>query len=97
MDRDHDDFLFQPEHLRHCVEHLRQHVMCHADITPMVRQWDEERRRNRIRVDTLHTCRNFEKIRSWALRQGLYEKYLAENENWMDSSLVVDGFRLQGR
>jgi len=40
--------------------------MCSADVTPMVWTWDEEAQRSFPRSDTLHSCRNFEKIQEWA-------------------------------
>jgi hypothetical protein len=40
--------------------------MCSADVTPLVWTWDEEAQRSFPRSDTLHSCRNFEKIQEWA-------------------------------
>ena len=39
--------------------------MCHADISPIVRQWSPLDRKERIRGDVVHTCRNFWKIHAW--------------------------------
>lgn len=48
----------------HCINHLRQAIQCHADLTPM--QW--KRVGNKLILDTSpqHTCRNFDKIQAWA-------------------------------
>ena len=53
-------------HLAHCVGHVRQALMCSADITPIVWQWDAEGGLVRRRDDTPHTCKNFEQIQEWA-------------------------------
>ncbi|KIM85848.1 hypothetical protein PILCRDRAFT_347779 [Piloderma croceum F 1598] len=54
------------DHIDHCISSIRQSLMCSADVTPMVWTWDEEAQRTFPRSDTLHSCRNFEKIREWA-------------------------------
>jgi hypothetical protein len=40
--------------------------MCSVDVTPNVWLWDESRHTSFPRLDTVHTCRNFESIRNWA-------------------------------
>ena len=40
--------------------------MCHADITPLVYQWDNDKEKMRIHGNVVHSCRNFDKIRDWA-------------------------------
>lgn len=42
--------------------------MCSADITPVVQQWDTQEKRSWARLDVPHTCRDFEKIKDWALK-----------------------------
>ncbi|KAI1262342.1 hypothetical protein F5Y18DRAFT_430241 [Xylariaceae sp. FL1019] len=54
-------------HIGHCINHLRQAIQCHADLTPM--QWDLVGDKIILRSDTLHTCRNFDKIHAWATRK----------------------------
>jgi len=49
----------------HCIDQLRQMVQCHGDITPMPTKWHKGLRHNYIDVDRVHTCRNFEEIRSF--------------------------------
>ncbi|KAH9223724.1 hypothetical protein DL95DRAFT_492845 [Leptodontidium sp. 2 PMI_412] len=48
-------------HLDHCVNYLRQVVMCYADLMPMRYGWDEGAGRL-VLQDEPHTCRNYEKI-----------------------------------
>ncbi|KAF2144307.1 uncharacterized protein K452DRAFT_223373, partial [Aplosporella prunicola CBS 121167] len=53
-------------HFSHCIDMIRQSLMCHADITPMVWQWSEEDKRVKLHVEVEHECRNFDAIRDWA-------------------------------
>lgn len=51
----------------HCIDALRQTVMCHADISPI--PWRVNIPANKViipRLSTTHTCRNFTKIQAWA-------------------------------
>ncbi|PPJ53115.1 hypothetical protein CBER1_11780 [Cercospora berteroae] len=61
-----DNFAVTFQHWEHCIETLRQTLMCHGDISPL-----------RYRINVLngilgpdlagrHTCRNFSKILDWA-------------------------------
>ncbi|KAJ3552560.1 hypothetical protein NM688_g4090 [Phlebia brevispora] len=53
-------------HLNHCVDSLRQHLMCAGDISPVVWQWNDQDDRAHINMDVLHTCRDFDMIVDWA-------------------------------
>ncbi|KAK7890231.1 hypothetical protein LTR67_008116 [Exophiala xenobiotica] len=57
------------QHLNHCINSLRQSIMCHSDIAPVVWQWDHPADKvefNRGFLSVTHTCRNFERIQKWA-------------------------------
>jgi hypothetical protein len=54
-------------HIEHCIDALRQSLMCSADISRFEVEWNEKFHRARpVFGRVTHTCRNFEKIRSWA-------------------------------
>ncbi|KAJ7479760.1 hypothetical protein FB451DRAFT_1131033 [Mycena latifolia] len=55
-----------PVHLRHCIGAIRQALMCYADISPVVWQWSSKYNEAEQRDDILHTCRDFDRIQSWA-------------------------------
>ncbi|KAK8063641.1 hypothetical protein PG996_008293 [Apiospora saccharicola] len=55
-----------PPHLSHCIDHLRQAIQCHSDISPVVWQWSEATQDNKIYGTTVRTCRNFAAVRDWA-------------------------------
>lgn len=48
----------------HCINHLRQALQCHADLTPM--EWQKTGNKLVLNTETKHTCRNFEKVHAWA-------------------------------
>lgn len=55
-----------PDHVSHCLENLRQSVMCASDISLIVWQWVEEANVAAISMDTIHSCRDFDRIVDWA-------------------------------
>jgi hypothetical protein len=60
-------------HIDHCLDYIRQVLMCHADVTPIV-----HKKRNpgynpllppwQPNFHVTHTCRNFDKIHEWAAK-----------------------------
>ncbi|KAF8541807.1 hypothetical protein BDD12DRAFT_731081, partial [Trichophaea hybrida] len=59
--------LVRMKHLSHCLDALRQSLMCCADITPLPWVWDQRAGEAKEVAVVQHTCRNFEKVRRWAL------------------------------
>ncbi|KAK7696234.1 hypothetical protein QCA50_000887 [Cerrena zonata] len=55
-----------PDHLSHCVDNIRQSLMCSSDISVIVWQWDDAAQVASPRMDTVHSCRNFDKVVEWA-------------------------------
>ncbi|KXH34551.1 hypothetical protein CSIM01_00462 [Colletotrichum simmondsii] len=53
-------------HVDHCLDYLRQTVQCHGDLTPMVFSWSDDAGRVVADWKEPHTCRNFNRVRSWA-------------------------------
>ncbi|KAF8852308.1 hypothetical protein BDZ45DRAFT_550112, partial [Acephala macrosclerotiorum] len=49
----------------HCLEQIRQYVMCFGDLTPVLTRYYESVGRNYADSDVLHTCRNFGDLREW--------------------------------
>lgn len=77
-----EDQLFGFTHIDHCLDSIRQSLMCHSDISPIVWQWTEPQHSVKIHGGIVHTCRNFEKIHQWAREHALQEA--------IDMSLFVD-------
>ncbi|KAE9373171.1 hypothetical protein N431DRAFT_557355 [Stipitochalara longipes BDJ] len=55
------------DHIEHCINHLRQAIQCHSDLTPM--QWYLVGDRIILKTETRHMCRNFENIHNWAVQK----------------------------
>lgn len=60
-------------HIDHCVDSIRQSLMCASDVSTVVWQKIPDINEEVIRIhsDVLHTCRNFDKIRQWAVEHRL--------------------------
>ncbi|KZT04757.1 uncharacterized protein LAESUDRAFT_727628 [Laetiporus sulphureus 93-53] len=56
---------FFREHLDHCLETLRQHIMCASDIAVITYDWIEDFDKPFPNFNIVHQCRNFEKILEW--------------------------------
>ncbi|WQF86829.1 Putative mycotoxin biosynthesis protein UstYa [Colletotrichum destructivum] len=69
-------------HLEHCIDALRQAVMCSVDITPHPWTWKDSE--NKEVADVMHTCRNFDAIREWARTRNVFER------GWNQSMRVPD-------
>ncbi|KAK1993870.1 hypothetical protein LX36DRAFT_728702 [Colletotrichum falcatum] len=54
------------QHILHCIDHLRQILMCHGDITPQTFEWVETKRYPVMKRQSAHVCRRWEPIVDWA-------------------------------
>ncbi|KAK7044215.1 hypothetical protein VNI00_007937 [Paramarasmius palmivorus] len=63
------------KHVSHCLDWVRQSIMCHADTSVIVWQWEDWANETIVKGDVAHTCRNFEKIRDWAKERTLGVKF----------------------
>lgn len=73
------------QHLDHCVENIRQSLVCSADVTPLVWQWVDRVQEVRIMGNIMHKCRDYDKIRQWGL------------EHRLDHELNFTGFHWEER
>ncbi|KAK9790214.1 putative Cyclochlorotine biosynthesis protein O [Seiridium cardinale] len=66
-------------HIEHCVDALREALMCRAELAPIPMEFNKRYRTARPAfVAAEHTCRNFDKIRDWAASQ-----YPATHPLWL--------------
>ncbi|KAF8999311.1 hypothetical protein BDQ17DRAFT_1179819, partial [Cyathus striatus] len=49
----------------HCIEMLRQWLMCTSDIGVITYDWIQGRHEPHLNFSTKHTCQNFDKIFAW--------------------------------
>ncbi|KAI0907267.1 hypothetical protein F4823DRAFT_28214 [Ustulina deusta] len=52
-------------HLEHCVETLRQTLMCHGDISLLTYNWVEGRSMPHPNFNTVHTCKKWDTLVKW--------------------------------
>lgn len=53
----------------HCLNYIRQAIMCNADISPVTETWYESAELWAPDFKTMHTCKNFPAIMEWALER----------------------------
>ncbi|KAG4441929.1 hypothetical protein IFR05_002613 [Cadophora sp. M221] len=56
-------------HWDHCIDILRQTLMCHADITPMPFYYRQSDDNVYSVLAASETCRDFERVREWAVER----------------------------
>ncbi|KAF9065603.1 hypothetical protein BDP27DRAFT_1298076 [Rhodocollybia butyracea] len=76
--RDHPDMGM--DHTWHCIDSIRQSLMCSADISVNVWQWDDKIEKVVGHSDIIHSCRNFDKVRDWALDRRIHK--------WIDGTYI---------
>ncbi len=48
------------------LDYLRQALMCHGDITPVLSYYSDVLQHETPDFEIKHTCRNFERIQEWS-------------------------------
>ncbi|KAG2063638.1 hypothetical protein BDR04DRAFT_1111304, partial [Suillus decipiens] len=59
-------------HLDHCIEMIRQNIMCSADVTLLTWDWVEGHDIPYPNFNTLHQCRDYEKILDWSAKHAVH-------------------------
>lgn len=57
---------FNPIHIDHCIDSIRQSLMCSSDITPIPYVWFTEHQAALPVTNVFRTCRDFDVLREWA-------------------------------
>ncbi|KAJ5087522.1 hypothetical protein N7456_011138 [Penicillium angulare] len=52
-------------HISHCLESVRQALVCASDVSVIPWTWDSRNQRAAAYADNVHSCRDFDKIKSW--------------------------------
>lgn len=53
-------------HLDHCIDQIRQSLMCNSDLSTNWLFWDEQTQVNTASGSTFHSCRDFDRVVKWA-------------------------------
>lgn len=61
-------------HMSHCLDSIRQSLMCSADVSLIVWKWDAEAGQSFPRGDVVHLCRDFDRIKELAVARQLDDK-----------------------
>lgn len=56
----------QQEHFDHCIDLLRQVIMCHGDISLHTYEWKDDYRWPWPSMQTTHQCRNWDMLMEWS-------------------------------
>lgn len=54
-------------HLEHCIDNLRQTIMCYSDISTIPWKWNERVGAEFPDAHTTHVCRDFDRLTEWML------------------------------
>jgi hypothetical protein len=74
-------------HVGHCVNILRQQLMCTADTTLFGQMWvNATSLRTFADFSTHHKCKNFDLVREWAVEHQCREDDVAE---YQEGDLVI--------
>jgi len=58
--------LLSRKHVDHCIDQIRQSIMCQSDLTPNWLRWEPAFGTHLAARDIVHSCRNFEAVQDWA-------------------------------
>jgi hypothetical protein len=87
-----DDPVTFRHHLDHCIEMIRQNVMCHADTGIITHNWVKHFPRPYPNFNTWHKCRNFDSVMEWVKDSQLPQRPPNGADEWpkVPGSVVLD-------
>lgn len=59
----------QKAHLDHCIDSIRQHIMCYGSTTPIPTKWREGAQRQHFDSNQDHVCRDFSYLHRYMKRR----------------------------
>ncbi|RDW82937.1 hypothetical protein BP5796_04428 [Coleophoma crateriformis] len=76
-----DESVLVP-HLEHCIDNLRESLMCEGDMTFYPMLWAENMGRVIPDFEVVHTCRDYSALKEWAdnrdaATEGVWQKSAA--------------------
>ena len=79
-----------PGHVSHCIESLRQSLMCASDISIIVWQWNEVVLKAQPHGGIVHTCRDFDRLREWAQAHKAIAEF--DEDVFVEDDIFIEGF-----
>ena len=82
------------KHIAHCIDAIRQSIMCASDVTAYTWQWSEEFHGYVNHVKNPHICRNFDVLREWARvnTKRIYFDNVRVMNDPLDPDTWIDGY-----
>ncbi len=90
IDFDPVDGSYGRDHLSHCLDAVREAVMCASDISVITWKWNTKAQKSLGHGDIVHSCRSFEDIRDWSAAHRATLKF--DNTVFVENDLVVPEF-----
>lgn len=90
-----EDVFLGHTHIAHCIDIIRQSLMCASDITVYTWQWREDLGYYANQVKNPHVCRNFDALREWSrvnTERVEFDYYSREPNDPLDPSTWIDGY-----
>jgi Mycotoxin biosynthesis protein UstYa len=66
------------DHISHCLDAVREAVMCASDISVITWKWNKKAQKALGHGDIIHSCRSFENIQDWAIQNRAIVDFQAE-------------------
>ncbi|KXG51447.1 uncharacterized protein PGRI_094590 [Penicillium griseofulvum] len=64
-----DTMPWTPTHVDHCIDSIRQNLMCNADLSLMTFHWVDDDMAPKPLFRRTHECANWENIQEWASKR----------------------------
>lgn len=81
----------------HCLDYIRQVIMCNSDISPVTDKWHDSAGVFGPDFNTRHTCKNFDNLLEWGLARtaAVRDRQDPGSETAVDEMNVMEGSRLK--
>lgn len=76
-------------HVNHCVDILRQVIMCQPDTGVFGQYWVEETGEPFVDFRTNHKCKNFEDLRDWVMKNQISKEF-AKTARVVPGDVILD-------
>ncbi|KAJ7256023.1 hypothetical protein C8J57DRAFT_1075190 [Mycena rebaudengoi] len=63
------------KHISHCVDWLRNSIMCHSDTSVIVWQWNAHLNQSTPKARIPHSCKKFQPIQDWGKKNEILADY----------------------
>jgi hypothetical protein len=78
------------DHINHCVDAVREAIMCASDISVITWAWNDRAQKALGHGDIVHSCRNFNSIRNWSARHAAVIGF--DGDVFVEDDLLVPEF-----